>query len=427
MATPTPMTFSVSEPPIVGGRYLGISPQIVVPDGIYTWCDTTVTAIYRNGATYIGWVDSEGYSGVSKFTHATQTAEHTRLSSVGLKEIDDHDMASLHFRPDGRLVAFFGPHNTPDFIYRVALDVESVTNWGPICTRGGGDGSYSYPFLTRFSQVPNRYFFFSRRYAVPSGVTRVCSYRTTDSLLGNVDGAPNDPWSTYNDIWRSENFIPYWQYALDGVNTMHIFATDKHPVEGQSSLYHFYLQLDGSDTPRLYDSFGSEIVTQPATPASATLVYDGTSVKCWVSDAAIRNGSPVCLWMRYPNNNGTQIEYWYARWSGSAWQNYKITDDGAGLYPQEQYYHGGLSFDANDPDIIYLSAPYEGQRQIQEWRTADAGETWTRERFITSGSHTGIRARPYSPRNHNNELKVLWWQGRYDSYGDYNTSIYGGQ
>lgn len=125
------------------------------------------------------------------------------------------------------------------------------------------------------------------------------------------------------------------------------------------------------------------------------------------------------------SKSGTSIEYWHARWNGSTWSTAKITDDGAGLYAGEQYYHGGLCFDAQNPAHVYLSAPIGGVRQIQEWRTTDNGATWARYRNVTTGGSAGnpLRARPISPKGHNGEVPVLWWQGTYTSYTDYATSI----
>lgn len=415
---------------IAGGRSVGIERRVLVPDGIYTWCDTTVTAVYRNGATYIGWVDKGGYSGITKFTHASGAVEHVRLSSESNKEVDDHNMTSLHFRPDGRIVAFYGPHNSSAMLYKVSLMPESITSWGPENVRGVSQGAYSYPYLTRFSQAPDLYFFISRRWLEGTdGATRVCSYRVTNRLDGEVGGAAPDPWSQPNDIWRVDNKIPYWQYASDGVNTLHVFATDMHPVQGQSSLYHFYLRLDASNVPRYYTSTGSEIPAPPVTPATATRIYDGAMARCWVSDAAVHNGTPVVLWMRYPQNDywPNTFEYWYSRFENGSWRSVMLTTDGPGLYSTELYYHGGLQFDANDPSIVYLSSPIAGNRQIQEWRTKDNGENWSLSSQITSGYYTGLRARPYSPRNHNGQLKVIWWEGRYTTFIDYDTSIMGGR
>jgi hypothetical protein len=129
--------------------------------------------------------------------------------------------------------------------------------------------------------------------------------------------------------------------------------------------------------------------------------------------------------MRYPGNNGSQIEYWHARWTGSAWSLNKITDDCAGLYSPEIFYHGGMAFDRADPTRVYLSAPISGVRQVQEWRTSDAGATWAKHRDLTSGGTAGtpLKARPVGVFNGDGRIRVLWWEGRYTSYTNYDTLI----
>jgi hypothetical protein len=131
-----------------------------------------------------------------------------------------------------------------------------------------------------------------------------------------------------------------------------------------------------SGTLSWQDSGGSSL-TVPFNVAATTRADDGGDVKRWVSDVEVgADGHPRILWMKYPNNNGTAIEYWHSRWTGSAWTAHKIADDGGGLYAGEQYYHGGLRFHRGDVTRVYLSAPISGVRQIQEWRTSDAGATW---------------------------------------------------
>jgi len=156
------------------------------------------------------------------------------------------------------------------------------------------------------------------------------------------------------------------------------------------------------------------------------LVYDGSATRCWAYDLTIdSNGRPRALYCRYPGNSGAQIEYWHARWTGSAWVSHKITDDGAGLYTPEVYYAGGVSFDANDPNTVYLSAPISGVRQIQRWTTPDNGATWALAQVYTEGGLAGdpLKFRPYSPRRWANGPRVLWLDGRYTTFTDYDTRV----
>lgn len=411
--------------PSGGDLYAGLPPPApvqLVADGIWTWF-TMPSAVYRNGATYIMAVDSAGTCRIHKYVHATQVTTSFSLSSTGL-EIDDHNNGSLQFLSDGRIIAWYGKHNDDSGLrYRVSTNPEDISAWSAEQVRGGGAGNVSYPNPVVFSQGGPEYIFFRRNRN--GGADRSLCYRTSPDFADLPATI-----SAYQDVWASPvGDTPYWRLASDGVNTLHIAATDRHPVQGQSSLYHFSLRLDGSDEPEYFKSDGTEITASlPLGPSDATLVYDGSGTKCWVSDIAIDgDGRPRILYMRYPGNDGSAIEYWHARWTGSEWVRHKITDDGAGLYSGEAYYHGGLSFDSQDVNLVYLSAPISGVRQVQRWRTADDGATWAQQRVLTTGGTAGspLRIRPVSPVGHDGTLPVIWPEGTYGSYTSFSMSVWG--
>jgi len=447
MVTPTAVSYSApSDSPVVGGRFRGgaisgavlagdavaagafsvvsnpVGPVTLAADGIWTWF-TDPRAVERNGAVYFMAVNSAGTAFIYKYVISTRVTTSFQLSTTGL-EVDDHDNGSLIFKPDGRIVAFYGSHNDSVFRYRVSTNPEDISAWGTELQRGSGQGSYSYPNPYQFSQDTSKFYFFNRRWLAGDGVTRNLSYRTTTAI---ADGS--DPWSAYVDVLQNTGQRPYWHLASDGVKRLHVFNTTAHPAESSvNSLYHFYMELDGGNVPRFFKSDGTSIsVTLPMGLSDITQIYDGTTVKCWVSDAAIdSSGRPRVLWMRYPGNDGSAIEYWHSAWSGSAWISTKVTDDGAGLYAPEVFYHGGLCFDSIDPSHIYLSAPISGVRQIQEWSTPNVnGTSWSKVRDITTSGAAGnpFKLRPYSPRNRSVGPPVLWVEGAYTSYINYNTAV----
>jgi hypothetical protein len=243
-----------------------------------------------------------------------------------------------------------------------------------------------------------------------------------------LDGT-SDPWSAFTDIWSVASKIPYWKLAFDGVSKVHVLTTDMHPVQGQSSLFHLCVQVDSAGTPSYKKSDATACGgSTPFGPSDVTLVYDGTSERCWVSDATIdSDGNPRALFMVYPNNNGTVIEIWHARWDGSQWVKSFVIADGSGLYSPEIYYHGGAAFDSQDANRIAVSVPVSGVRQVRELTSSDSGATWTPTRDLTSGGTAGnpLQLRPYSPRNHNGELRWLWNRGSYTTFTNYNTAVWG--
>jgi hypothetical protein len=395
-----------------------LAPAQIIADGVWTWFSDP-RAVYYNGATYIMAVDSAGTCRIHKYVHATGVTTSTNLSSVGL-EIDDHNNGSLVFLSNGKIVAFYGQHNDSTFRYKVSTNAEDITSWSAEQARGSGEGNYSYPNCFELSQVPGKHWLFTRRWK-DGGATRNPSYRTfTD--LGTI---PSATVSAYTDVFEVSSQRPYWKIASNGVDTLHFAITNGHPNETTTSLYHFYMQLVAG-VPKYYTSAGVEITAGlPFGTANVTQVYDGSSTECWVSDCAIDgSGYPRILWMRYPGNDGSAIEYYHARWNGSTWTNVKITDDGAGLYSGELFYHGGLCFDSQDISKVYLSKPVSSVRQIQKWATTDNGATWSKTADVTSGG-SSKRLRPYSPRNHNGYMPLIWLDGTYTTYTNYNMAIWG--
>lgn len=373
-----------------------------------------------NGATYIMAVDSAGTCRIHKHTHATGVTESFSLSSVGL-EVDDHNNGSILFLPDGRLVAFYGMHNDSLLRYRVSINPEDISAWSSEQARGASEGSYSYPTPYILSADPSKQWIFTRRwYQGTSGGTRTLAYRTSPDF-GTVPATL----SAYTDVLLEPNQRPYVRSCSNNQDEIHIAYSSSHPNEATfQTVHHAYMKLEGGIPVWRADS---SVLTTPFSSASGVRIDDGGDRKRWVSDVALSaQGLPRVLWMKYPNNDGTSIEYWCsAKQDNGTWVVSKICDDGAGLYSSEQYYHGGMSFDAQDANKIYLSAPIAGQRQIQEWRTQDNGVSWSKFRDITSGAHVGLRARPMSPQNHDGQIKVVWWDGRYTTFSDYETMIMG--
>lgn len=397
--------------------------QIFRTDAVRTWF-TKPEDIQVNGYVYTGWTNKTGGIGVSRIDVTTGAAQHFVLAT--LPEVDDHNNASVMALSGGRIAAFYGTHNDGEFKYRVwngtgAFD--SAGSWTAQANRGASEGPYSYPkpFIFPGDNIAGRVWLFHRRWVDGGGSTRSMAFRNTATFTGT-----SDPWSAYVDVLLETGARPYVVTCQDG-NFLHCAISSAHPNEATfTTIRHFKAEMD--DGGLLWTASDDTPLSLPFGVSSTTRADDGGDVKRWVSDVIVAgDGQPRILWMKYPNNNGTAIEYWHSRWTGSAWVAHKITDDGAGLYPGEQYYHGGLVFDAVNASRIYLSAPISGVRQIQEWRTADSGATWAQHRVLTSGGSAGnpLKFRPTSPRNHTGQLAVMWNQGRYTTYIDFDTALHG--
>lgn len=434
MATPRGNAYAVASG---GGVFAGrpaptVAPFEIIADGAWTWCDTIVNAVERNGALYVQVVDSAGTNWIYKRVIVTGVTTSFQLGPTAL-EADDHNAGSLMFDALGRIVSVFGRHNDDWYRFRRSTAPEDISSYSAVSLRGATQGPYSYPHLTRLSQMPNRAWLLSRRWEDGTGVTRRLTMRTADTMDALSDAEyPNvNPWSAPpTDLWRVAGYIPYWQLADDGVRTLHVAAIDRHPVQGQNSLYHWYMRLDDDNSMRWYRSDGTEITgaTLPFGPANVTEVYDGSTVRCWAYDLALdAAGRPRILYCRYPGNGNpvAPVEYWQARWTGAEWAHSFVVIDDHGLYVPEVYYAGGLSYDRSDASRIALSAPISGVRQIQEWAFTEATESWSQVRVLTSGGTRGspLKFRPIYVRDRQVGPRWLWLEGRYTTYTDYATKV----
>lgn len=389
-----------------------------VADGMWTWFSDP-RAVYRNGATYIGWVNSAGTCGISKHVHATGVTTSFSLA-VGL-QVDDHNNTAIHFLPDGRIMAFFTMHNDDaGHRYRISTNPEDISAWGSTVVLSTGitrPVCYSHPFT--LSQLPNRTWLFYRSgrsggLPTPSGL----GFKFTDNDGGS--------WADEQRVFATltSSLTAYYKLCSNGVDTIHVVTTDLHPGQGQVSIYHMYMKLGPSNEIRWYRTDGTEITAaQPFLPSAGQLVYDGSAVRGWIWEIALdRLGRPRILGTRYPANNGTDIRYMHWLYDGQAWRQSEIVAGGSSLYPGEPYYSGGICFDAHNCDVIYMSQQVGSFWEIQEWGSADGGYTWAKVRDITPGA-AQKNCRPYSPRNHDGRAAVVFWRGTYNTYISYNAAI----
>jgi len=400
------------------------TPQQVFGDAVWSWFSSP-RAVYDpvNQVTYSGGVSSAGHSYAVKYDHLTGRTDFTTLKFN--LEADDHDNAIPWIRPDGKIQYFYLKHNdTTGLRYRVSTSAGSIRAFDAEQVIGVGtdyDVSYANPIY--LSQNGALYLFHRSRTAANTNMQWGYNKSTDFASFG-----------TMQKIVRhgsSSTVTPYCVYTSNGVDRIDVCWTDMHPVNGQSSVYHLYMKLDGSNVEHWYKSDGTEIIaSKPYAPADCTLVSDGTTVRRWVWQAGYdANGYPKIVGTRYPANDGSDIRYMLWRWNGSAWTEVEITTAGTGIYSPEIYYAGGICFDGNDDHRLWVSVEVSGHYEMQTWESTDGGATWGKTRDITTGT-TGTdvhNARPFSPKGYgagSNNIAVVYWGGRYTTYIDYNTAVY---
>jgi hypothetical protein len=390
-------------------------------NGVWTWF-TTPPAIYYNGGTFFFPVDSAGNSEAHRYDHAAQTAASFTLSTTA--EIDDHNNGSGEILDDGRAMTYWTTHYDSAVRMRAASAPNSVAAFEPLISLAPPSGNVTYPVITRLSAAGGKRWLFYRN---NNGATQDLSFRTSADF--SVPGSA----SAHQALCTTTGgFTPYWRIFCNDNNSVDVVLVNFHPVQGDNEIYHFRGVPDGSNNLRYYRTNGVEITASLPFEIAfhATQVVVGEVRRKWIWDIVRRpDGEVWVLWVRFMDFAGTDHRLMFSRCNAAGvWQApVEIVAQGQSLYASERYYSPGACFDAVDPTTIYLSAPVSGVNQIQRWATGNGGASWTQQQVYTSGGTAGNpqRARPFSPKNHNGQVPVLWWQGRYTTYLDYDTNIWG--
>ena len=391
--------------------------QTMSADGAWCWFQDP-RAVYIGGEhnlTIAGWMTSEGALQVG-------TLDHNRgdTASITMKanwDINDHNTSSMLVLPDNRLAVFYARHNKQGLFVRKSTEPASIQAWEEEVAVSMEDRiTYSHPV---YLASEGRYFVFWRGPSWKPTLSTSTDLTTwTDSAILLQEEGKED-----------ENVRPYLKVATDNDNTIHFAFTNGHPRnEPTNSIY--YLQYrDGM----FFNIKGDQVGSLNQLPVSITpdlLVYDGskTDVRAWLWDIAEdAEGYPVVVYTRLPSE--MDHRYHYARWNGSEWFDKEMTDAGpwfpqtpAGEDEREVHYSGGIALDHNNPSRVYLSSRRGTQFEIERWQTEDGGMSWDVSE-ITSGSNS-LNVRPVVPRGYRGDQDlVLWMEGSYTHYTDYQTRI----
>ena len=247
---------------------------------------------------------------------------------------------------------------------------------------------------------------------------------TKSAQLFSTERDGTDRWSAPKTVIGGQNGRAYVKYDWYNGDTIGMAFTNGNPLEVTDTNVYYAFARNG----QLYSAGGDKLGTlgAPLNTSPGNAVYK-TGTKAWVHDVAFdRSGHPVIVFAIFPSK--TDHIYMYSRWDGHRWVTHQITHAGGSFDPDtkipEPYYSGGLSLNHSDPSIVYLSKKSGSTFEIQSWRTADHGASWSHT-DLTSNSTSG-NYRPVSPRGlppGSGGLSVIWMGGAYNGYIGYETSI----
>jgi hypothetical protein len=415
-------------------------------DGAWTWFNDP-RALFYHGLLYYGYDrDADGECVLSVFNPQTGATTNLWLSSE--TDQDDHFVPGLLVKQDGTMLAIYTGHQVDQyFTYRLSTtDPSSPANWGPEETNNtetnvGTGMTYSNPF--QLSGEGGRIYNFSR-------------YLNYNPNVFTSDDGGNT-WSLPQILIQTGlgGIRPYVKYCSDNHKRIDFLYTDGHPDNIPTSLYHLYYQngayyqTDGTmvtnGLPIQHDAgFRGWVIYQYSDAFTNDPNQWIPTGRAWCWDIAYQtNGAPFCVFqVKVDNVTGSnwydrRIYYYYARWTGTNWQKRFIAHAGRPLYDNQPDYGGGICVDAQDPNTIYLSSdaanpfdlcdltnvPLAANYEIWKGVTTNGGLSFAWQSI--TGDSTNDNLRPYVPRVYGGPPAVLWFQGTYTTFVQFDTSIVG--
>lgn len=426
------------------------------PNGGWCWYQGPRAIVTRDGEVVFTTISGDSYASsdagdlwVSGWNPQTNETRHFELR--GRFQRDDHDVAALLERPDGRILAVYGKHNNDSLQrWRLSENPGDLSSWSEEQTFSVG-GRYTYSNVFRLSGEDGRIYNFHRGRGFNPNCTISDdggeSWRYGWRLLSwTRDDLADNPKFTGIDGRR-----PYLRYASNGTDSIHFVTTEDHPRAYDNSIYHGYYR-DGE----LRDSTGTALgepegENAALKPTSFTRVFEGDDDRiAWTIDLALdADGHPYTVFSvqrdgaesrgkRGPGNRGGfDHRYHYARFDGSRWRQHEIAHAGTRLYPREAHYTGLAALDPEDPDVVVISTdadPTTGEplvstaddrRHYELYRgeTPDGGKSWTWTALTENSDADNLR--PLIPSNPGGERVILWCRGDLKSYTDYRLDVCG--
>ncbi|MGE9807639.1 MULTISPECIES: hypothetical protein [unclassified Janibacter] len=322
--------------------------------------------------------------------------------------------------PDGRIAAFWNSHGSVAPRYKITTSAGDITSFGAqrlLVGSGLENDKSTYMTVMRLRGNANPYTVFTRRQSDHRWV-----------MTTSKDLVRWTPAVALFSIALTDS-IPYPKFVTTGWRTVHI-AVSNTTANGSiqpSSMFHMYLkdgvfrQSDGSAIRTLAEVAGtSSGEPRPIDPVEGTQIYDGRSAdgEARVYDIALTSTGQPTIVLNTGGPEGPWTDKWFQRRSGT-WVQRTLVRMATTPW--------GITMRHDDPARAFLSRDVleSGTRELEEYRTTDGGETWTR-RELTSNTTPGGNRTPATPWGaQDGPVSVAWLRGPYTTFnkGQWDTSV----
>jgi hypothetical protein len=409
------------------------------------WCwyqDERVIVDQDNGRLVIGSVASGGDRDKKvEVTHFDlETAESERFVLGTVSYTDDHDAPALILRPDGAYAAMWAGHKDDCFSYTGVFDGDtwetSRFEWPSTVCGTPDDEKITYANLWYVGDT-----LYSYVRSVGTSPNYISS--TDDGLTFELGGRLTTTPKTADDYVSG-----YYKYWGNNVDRIDFLGTEGHPRTVDNNLWHGYVKKEG-DTLKIYNSF-DEVIDEDATDGDAKNINEyspvlaaGTEVNgiamthLWNSDL-VRYDDGTIAAIGSARKSGSigagdpEKHLLYFRFDGTEWKTTYLAQAGKKLYQDEEDYTGLGALDPDNPQVIYISTPfnpgtgdgeYDGKKEIWKGVTCDDGATFTWEAVTANSTEDNLR--PIVPKWNVENTALLWLQGTYTSAQEYDQRVVG--
>lgn len=390
--------------------------------GGWSWFEDERALVDRAGTRlYASVKTSVAAPGSTRVVEMDMATGGRRIIDLGRATPDDHDTAAFWEAPNGEIVTSWSRHSA-DPLQRQH--------------RRTLDGAWA----AQTPVAPSGRLTYNNLYSVDGGATLYNFYRHDGADPSvSVSSDSGNTWTALGRFLRdpadSAGVRPYVRYVSNGVDRIDFITTQGHPENTVSAVYHGYVQggrvfrSDGTDLGALGTAIDVTRLTLVFAPPAAT--EDSWTVD--VSQDPV-TGRPAAVFTRsitYQDNR-----YYYARWTGTAWDVDEMAHAGRGLYPAQPNYTGLAALDPTHPDRVVISTsadPVTGAPLISGTdgklhyelfagtRDALGAFAWAP---LTANS-TADNLRPVWTRSPSGASALLWLRGTYTSYVDFRLALVG--
>ena len=369
-------------------------------DCIYSWWTYPLVRHYAflRDKTYIGFTDSEGFSGVASIDNDSGQIIKTRLYKNS--SADDHNAVAVDVLPDGRIIAAYsGGHiKTSKMYVRISTKPENIEEFeDPIVIEAGKATTYA-----QLLQKSGKIWLFFR-----TGRAEESSW----SYSVSTDGVN---WSEPVEIVSGG--MQYYLKVMDTTDSNLLrLVMYSNPNAGDTNIR---LGFFDTETHELKRSDGTVLgTTEIGKDLFPVIIANENGKSCRLLDVAVTESArTVVAYAVF--SDASDAEYRVGYYTDKL-VSVPVTLAGDAFYTKSVYV-GGMVFGA-DTDDVYLAREEAGRWLIEAYRTEDE-QVFTRTQSIFRSEFGLVAIRPIVELH---GKKLIWQEGTYnpESYSDFQTDL----